>query len=182
MVGKEETRIIKAIDYDDDLMDYLEEYDYKEKLTSELDNIKKDFDQEIIDKILLWKSPLPYVELDDECLKKINNLKEIENIDDHKHKIKKLLEDLLKINGVGIARATTILRFINPNVFQIMDKRAYRAVFGEKLKDSPDNIVDKYFQYLKELKYLCEEKSLKYSKSDRILYEFDQKVNGKLGK
>ena len=41
------------------------------------------------------------------------------------------LENVLECKGIDLAMASTILRFRNPNVFQIIDKRAYRAVYGK---------------------------------------------------
>ena len=165
MTDENESTILKAKDYEGDLREILENYDYQPDLTPELDDIENDFDQDIINKINLWKSNISYAKIDEEVMEDINNLQSIDSIDDEKEKIEEILKELLSIKGIRIGRASTILRFRNPKVFQIMDKRAYRAVFGEKLKNSSDNIVDKYFQYLKELKDLCEAKDFVTSSS-----------------
>jgi hypothetical protein len=67
-------------------------------------------------------------------------------------------------------------------VFQIIDRHAYRAVYGE---DYPNTTVaarkiDTYFRYLDDLLKLCEQRKLDFDTVDRVLYQFDKKKNGKL--
>jgi len=86
--------------------------------------------------------------------------------------------------------ASTILRFINPSVFQIIDDRAYRVLFdGEaKYPTKPVKITDKYintsidiyFKYLNELHRVCSEE-LPFEFADRILYKLDIQLGNKIG-
>jgi hypothetical protein len=47
--------------------------------------------------------------------------------------VKEVIEKLVDSNGVGFPMASTILKFINPSVFPVIDVRAYRALTGRKL-------------------------------------------------
>jgi hypothetical protein len=80
--------------------------------------------------------------------------------------------------------ASTLLRFRNPSVFQIIDRHAYRAVYGKAYPlytASPiRQKLSVYFQYLDDLLELCRRKRLVYRTIDRLLYMFDKMQNGKL--
>jgi hypothetical protein len=79
--------------------------------------------------------------------------------------------------------ASTMLRFRNPAVFQIIDIRTFRMIFGDSEESKIDkNELDKnnggtsidiYFKYLKTLHLMCKEKRFDFSKSDRFLYQYD---------
>ena len=78
----------------------------------------------------------------------------------------------------------TILRFRNPSVFQIVDRHAYRAVYGSEYplstKCAAIRKVSLYFDYVDSLVDLCAAKGLAFQTVDRVLYKFDQAKNGKL--
>ena len=52
----------------------------------------------------------------------------------NKEKTCEILTSLLKTKGVQLAMASTILRFRNPNIFQIIDQRVYRVINRDPLK------------------------------------------------
>lgn len=120
----------------------LEKYDYQKKLTDELDQLKPaQVDFETILKIVLWKvNRFPYINED-----QVKKLKEVSNFTEHKQ-AEVLLKELLMIEGIALPMASTILRFINPNVFQIIDERAYRVLFPDQKKypSKPQKITDGY--------------------------------------
>ena len=95
-----------------------------------------------------------------------------------------MLEELLDAHGVDLAMASTFLRFRNPSVFQIIDRHAFRAIYGRDYKmypaTSPKKKIEVYFAYIDELRSLCDAKGLRFETVDRILYEFDKKTNGSL--
>ena len=82
--------------------------------------------------------------------------------------------------------ASTFLRFRNPVVFQIIDRHAYRAVYGRDYKlytqTSLKKKIEVYFGYLDDLRSLCEKNGLKFETVDRVLYVFDKETNGGLAK
>jgi len=95
-----------------------------------------------------------------------------------------VLEELLQVHGVDLPMASTFLRFRNPSVFQIIDRHAYRALYGRDYKLYPQTSLQKkiavYFAYLDDLRSLCGQKGLKFETADRVLYMFDKKTNGGL--
>jgi len=86
--------------------------------------------------------------------------------------------------------ASTILRFVNSSVFQIIDDRVYRVLFpGEnKYPSKPveitesylDNNVEIYFRYLDKLSEICD-KNFPFVDADRILYKLDIEIGNKIG-
>jgi thermostable 8-oxoguanine DNA glycosylase len=171
--------MIKASDFDGDLGSFMEKYEYHRKLTDRLDQAKDDFTQERINEIVLWKVNR-FAELDVDLISKINSLSELQ--EGQQEQARSSLEGLLKTPGVDLAMASTILRFRNPAVFQIIDRHAYRALYGRPL---PMTIVsgkkiELYFQYLEDLRSLCDERGLRFETADRVLYVFDKTKNGSL--
>ncbi|HPB05470.1 MAG TPA: hypothetical protein PKX60_04460 [Prolixibacteraceae bacterium] len=158
-----------------------EEYKYQDELTTELDSFVGDFDQNLINKIVLWKINR-YAKLDEETIKLLNGILSTDKEID-KEKTITVLSALLNIPGIGIPMASTILRFRNPNIYQIIDQRAYRILYGEELKLSATKTaenIETYLYYLERLKAFCISSGKDFSKSDRFLYEKDKKLNKEL--
>ncbi|MBR4690860.1 MAG: hypothetical protein IKO90_10430 [Bacteroidales bacterium] len=166
-------------------------FGYLPKITNELDklNEKDDFSINTIRQITLWKLDR-YVDISEEVVKKINSLKSSK--DCNKEKIKEVLLDLLKTDGVGLPMASTYLRFRNPQVFQIIDARAYRAAFDYTkqkllLNKDKEELVNIYIKYLDKLREIAETGYhgviVKFKDLDRFLYDKDKeygfKVNDK---
>ena len=172
----------KITDYEKDSKVFLSDYEYQPALTDKLDKLDEEtFNQELLNEILLWKVNR-YATFDKEILDQIDSVKDYK-LGEHR-KGMNVLHGLLKIKGVDIAMASTILRFRNPEVYQIIDRHAYRAVYGSKYplypSSSPYQKVDLYFDYLDELITIAEEKGIEFKTIDRLLYEFDKQLNGKL--
>ena len=76
--------------------------------------------------------------------------------------------------------ASTILRFKNPNIYQIIDQRVYRFIYGKELKYSETNLnlqIIIYIDYLEKLKEVCGKYQIKFEDADRILYKMDKDYN-----
>lgn len=172
----------------DDPSSLLKEYDYHLELTNKLDNLSvENFNREALYEIVLWKlSRFPYV--DDNLLQELKGIAEIKQ---KEHvKARSIIEKLLKSSGVRLPMASTILRFLNPNAFQIIDDRAYRVLFPGKPKypskpakvtdDYVKTSIDLYFEYLDELHIVSSEK-LPFNLSDRILYKLDILLGNNIG-
>jgi hypothetical protein len=163
---------------EDDLL-----FDYQESLTQKLDSITTEFNQNMLNEIVLWKVNR-YADFDDETLGLINSIDSNQKVINIEY-TKEVLKALLKIRGVQLAMASTILRFKNPNVYQIIDQRVYRIIYEDKklnLKTHPSekNIqyqIDLYIQYLEDLKNICVKLKIPFIKSDRILYRADKRIN-----
>ncbi|KAA1244295.1 hypothetical protein [Aquimarina sp. RZ0] len=161
------------------------EFEYQKKLTNKLDDLKEDFDQKILNEIVLWKVNR-YALFSNDLISKINAINPNET-KPNKEKVSDILTGLLKTKGVGLPMASTILRFRNPNLFQIIDQRVFRIIYPkETLKlstyNSDKNIkfqVDLYLKYLKDLQDVCKRLDIPFEKSDRILFMADRRINNK---
>lgn len=156
---------------------YLKEYNYL-GLTSELDKLTCNFDQSILDKIVLWKVNR-YAEFNQNTIQKLNKLP-ADRIDEEY--TKDLLLEMLETKGVKIAMASTILRFKNPKLFQIIDQRVYRILYGVPLKNTTvhDKAINIYLQYLKDLKNRCNKQGIPFEMADRIFYMLDKDLNSEI--
>ena len=146
---------IKTID-DDDVKEKLNyeklknKYKYQEELTPKLDELEADFNQEIINEIALWKVNR-YVLMQEDTLELLNKIKKSDdklNEDLTKQILERLLEKHQK--GIQLAMASTILRFKNPSIYQIIDQRVYRFIYGKPLKypNTIDEQINLYLKYL----------------------------------
>jgi len=173
---------MKAIDYENNLNEFLKNYNYQANLTKELDNLRRvTFTQSTVNEIVLWKVNR-YVSLDNEILLSIDNLKTLTN-GEHRQ-AQTVLECLLSIHGIDLPMASTLLRFRNSKVFQIIDRHAYRAIYGRDYPlyttSSSSRKISTYFVYLDELIRLCKKRNLEFQAIDRLLYQFDKRINGRL--
>ncbi len=163
-----------------------EEYKYQPELTKKLDNLEiEDFNRELFYEIILWKLNR-FPQIDDELLEELKSLSKLKPKDHRKSE--KILKKLLLSKGIALPMAATILRFINPKVFQIIDDRTDRIIFGpnEKAcypktitKANLDIAIGVYFDYLDSLHIVCTE-DLPFEQSDRILYQLDIMLGNKL--
>ncbi len=173
---------MKAAEFAGDLSDFLNRYEYQPSLTGRLDNIgNSEFTQRTIDEIVLWKLNR-YVAAGAELLSELNALTKL-SPGEHRRG-EETLRLLLETHGADLAMASTVLRFRNPAVFQIIDRHAYRALCGKDYSlhaGSPANRkVVAYFDYIDNLRELCKAKALHFQDIDRLLYIFDKETNGKL--
>ena len=156
-------------------------FKYQVELTKKLDNLNSDFNQEILNEIILWKVNR-YAEFDKETINLLNKINpKSENIE--MALTGDILLKLLDKKGVRLALASTILRFRNPKVYQIIDQRVYRFIYGKELKYSESNInlqINIYLDYLNKLKEVCAKYSIKFEEADRILYKMDKLYNSNL--
>jgi len=172
----------------DDPKKLLDEYSYQRELTVKLDALKpEDLDVKTFYEIVLWKlNRFPSIQAD-----LLDELKEVGTLEPTQHReAKPVLHKMLKSPGIALPMASTILRFLNSRVFQIIDDRVYRIVHPGKAKYpvKPQKVnqlylttsSDIYFEYLDELHKLSSEK-LPFEKADRILYELDIKLDNKIG-
>jgi thermostable 8-oxoguanine DNA glycosylase len=174
--------MMKAMDCNRDLSDFLDDYRYQPKLTESLDAVDQEpFGQTLIDKIVLWKVNR-YAPLSPKALEELNSVVHLES-GSHKSAYN-VIAALLKEPGVDLPMASTFLRFRNPRTFQIIDRHAYRAASGENyplFSGSRDEAkIELYFRYLDDLVEIARAKNLEFRTLDRVLYVFDKQTNGKL--
>ena len=73
--------------------------------------------------------------------------------------------------------ASAILKFINPNLFPIIDVRAYRALMGIKPYYGTYS-YEKYMEYSEMLMVMAKDQSKPLREIDEQLYSFDKEYNG----
>jgi hypothetical protein len=164
------------------LSEYLKGYKYQPRLTPRLDALPDGpFSQETVNEIVLWKVNR-YVELPEHLRRSLCSLRALPAR--HHREAEAVLLSLLNCHGVDLAMASTFLRFQNATVFQIIDRRAYRTVFGERYRvypaTPPHRKVSVYFKYLDSLHSLAQSRGVAFRELDRILYAFDKAHNGAL--
>jgi len=158
-------------------------YKYQEELTDKLDAISSDFNQETINEIVLWKVNR-YAELSEESLKLINSIPTTSDKIDI-NLTKEVLMSLINEHGIQLPMATTILRFRNPKIYQIIDQRVYRFLYPDKTLQIPSYNseenkkiqIDLYLKYLVQLRNESMRLSIPFEKADRIFYLLDKKLN-----
>jgi thermostable 8-oxoguanine DNA glycosylase len=168
--------------YDGDLAEYLNSYKYQPRLTPHLDALPDEpFSQETVNEIVLWKVNR-YVRLSEALRHSLHSLRTL-SPKDHR-RAEPVLLNLLDCDGVDLPMASTFLRFQNAEVFQIIDRHAYRAVFGKRYpmySATPSNTkVSVYFKYVDALHSISTSSGVSFRDLDRILYEFDKDHNGTL--
>ena len=176
---------LEKSEYEMEVLNYKTKgFDYQKELTKKLDKTKSQFNQELLNEIVLWKVNR-YALFNSTLINEINTNSSWKVLNEEKtHEI---LTSLLKTKGVQLAMASTILRFRNPNIFQIIDQRAYRVIEGSPLKlsqineTSRDTTINKqikiYIDYLKKIKKECKKLDIDFDDADRVLYIIDKNIN-----
>jgi hypothetical protein len=169
-------------------MQLLERYRYQPALTPTLDKIGTSrIDRCLANEIVLWKVNR-YVDFDAEVLAALNRALDI-TPRNRRQKGAPILRRLLEHRGIDLPMASTLLRFRNQAVFQVIDRRAYRAVYGTAYPLKPhsriEDKIEVYFEYLDKLTAIAQrlaltKKPVDFTLLDRILYVFDKLKNGKL--
>ena len=150
--------------------------------------------------IALWKTNR-IIELDKDTRDKLLKLKNGECLLDKE--IEELLQSMLNCKGIQIAMASTILHFYRPDLFPIIDKRAWRAIhnivnekgeislsndkkpqcnefewdgipFEKSVSSRTDKKIRQYLNYIKICKHLSEKLKIKFEEIDQFLYEIDK--------
>jgi len=160
---------------------YIVENELMKKL-DKLSNSNKNFNQNIINEVVLFKVNR-YAKTDNKILKNLNRIKSISR-KLNKTLTQEILKELLQTKGIGLPMASTILRFKNPNVYQIIDQRVYRIIYGYTFKNNSSKTDKKieekikvYIKYLEDLKNVCKTYKIDFFHSDRILYDLDKEHN-----
>jgi len=168
---------MKAIDCAD-LSGFLKDYSYQPELTGRLDALdSQPFTQAVINEIVLWKVNR-YVALSPATMEALNG---IAGLQPGSHRAARdVILALLGEHEVDLPMASTLLRFRNPHTFQIIERHAYRALYGAELRLSGSTLrrAELYLRYVDDLLKLAREKSIEFCTLDRTLYEFDRLKNG----
>lgn len=150
---------------------------YQKDVTKKLDTLSGNFDQNIINEIVLWKVNR-CANLSKDTLQLLNTINSSSFEIDEALTLR-VLNVLLDSKGIRLPMASTILRFKNPNIYQIVDQRVYRFLYGQNVKYPRNNhkAAIYYINYLRALRDKCEECSISFRDADRILYLADKRLN-----
>lgn len=164
------------------------QFHYQKYLTPKLDQLSNKenvFTQSTINEIVLWKVDR-YAQLSPECLAALNEIPHDEKVL-NEEQTRNILRLLLPIDGIQLPMASTILRFRNPKIYQIIDQRVFRLLWNEEnekhnnlkyhLRKSHEEQIDLYLKYLKLLRIAADEFKFDFSLSDRYFYLIDKTVN-----
>ena len=160
-----------------DSLDYPFDYNPEETdaLKSQLQgNTKVTLDD--LRRVSLWKINR-VLEVPDSVLGDFNELTALPNLTHRMPKAIDVLEALVDSRGVGYPMASSMLKFVRPDVFPIIDVRAYRALFGRKLYASMYT-TERYLDYADRCHEIAESQGIPLAAVDEQLYGFDLKHNG----
>jgi hypothetical protein len=158
-------------------------FNYQAHLTTNLDKLNKPFDQQVINEIVLWKVNR-FVSLTDQTFELLNKIdSKSTNLDIDL--TTKILKALLQTKGIRLPMASTILRFKNKNIYQIIDQRVFRIIYKDKKLNLYKSLNDKkltdqvqlYLKYLTDLKTICGKLTIQFDIADRILFMADKRIN-----
>lgn len=158
------------------------QFKYQDELTKKLDKLTDNFDQATLNEIVLWKVNR-YAELTTELINELNSIKKTDTTI-NEELTRTILRGLLGTKGIQLPMASTILRFKNPKIYQIIDQRVFRIIYGKKLNlgynqnnKKTDEQIDIYLKYLNDLKRISLELGIQFELSDRILFNADKRLN-----
>lgn len=158
-------------------------YDDETKIIDRISKAEKEDyreNQDIINEIVLWKlNRRPQInEKVIEAIYKLEVIKTpIEAIDSEL--TRDVLMLLLNSRGMKLPMASTVLHFYYPDIFPIIDQRAYRELYGKEYpntKGKNQKLIDLYVQYIIDCNNFHQEMcpEIPFSKLDKILYQIDK--------
>ncbi len=172
-------------------------FDYLPELTDELDKLhNKDLKISDIYTITLWKI-YRYPKVNEEIIKELNSLRKLKQFNENRTRA--ILNLMLHTQGIGLAMASTYLRFTNPKIYPIIDTRALRAAFDyERTNDKEKTIsdhrkseslyeqqIDLYIKYVNKLMEFSKTDyhglKIDFENLDRFLYDIDDDAKFALG-
>jgi hypothetical protein len=161
----------------------LDEYkfSYNDKETEALHKLLNKDDSISVDKLRrasLWKLNR-VLDIPETTINKLQKLVDKKELSIHDEAIEEIIDELLTCSGVGMPMASTFLKFLRPDVFPIIDVRAYRAIFGKKINYS-SYTYKVYREYVEKIYEIQERTNLDLAAIDEQLYSFDKEHNGKI--
>jgi hypothetical protein len=118
---------LRRYDAGSDQLSFEFKYNLKEKeKLNEIANRNGNVDIEILRRIALWKLDR-VLEVSCATLERLQSLATDDHLRANSEATQSLIMELLDCAGVGLPMASTILKFLRPDIFPIIDVRAYRA-------------------------------------------------------
>ena len=170
---------MKTFDTNKDTLHYDFEYNPVETefLKTDIRN-KKDITIDDIRRISLWKLDR-VLDVSEETISNLQKIAVSDKITIESSLVMKTIEMLTKSGGIGFPMASSILKFLRPDIFPIIDVRAYRALYGKKIYSS-QYTIEKYIGYVKKINQISKSLDIDLDKVDEQLYCFDKVNNGNI--
>jgi hypothetical protein len=131
---------------------------------------------DVLRRIALWKLNR-VLNVPPTTLKVLAAISSKRNLTERSPISKLAIKSLVACEGVGFPMASAFLKFLRPEIFPIIDVRAYRALTGKKLRYHKYSL-DLYLTYIRRLRDIATVARKKFSEVDEQLYCFDKKHNG----
>ena len=169
--------------------DLLKKYRYQPELTAKLDALAPGrISHETLLEIVLWKTNR-YPSIPESARRKVSVVRRL-GPGQHRRG-EKALRALLCIDYIRLPMASAILRFANPEVFQIIDVRALRVLLpSERLPSYRpqtinerylENCVNLYLSYVDAVREISGP-GMAFRDADRILYQLDKALGHSIKK
>ena len=157
-------------------------FDYNEDETEALKRLRDEHRPLTLDdlrRVALWKIDR-VLEIPDTVLEKLKELAVAQALQFDSEQSREALELLVSCPGVGFPVASAILKFLRPDVFPIIDVRAYRALFGKRLRYASYS-TGVYFDYARRILEISKQLDVPLHEVDQQLYCFDRDINKGIG-
>ncbi len=178
-MAKREKRTYTKYNSNTDQLNY--EFHYNDTETAELHaqtNNNENIDISDLRRIALWKIDR-VLNVSDETIDKLRTIASQNNLTFEDEIVKEAIEGLVASDGIGFPTASAILKFLRPDVFPIIDVRAYRAFTGSKPYYTTYTF-ERYKGYAQALQSDAKNKKRLLREMDEQLYCFDQDKNRKI--
>ena len=152
--------------------------DETKKIKERFSDKNKKISLDDLRRVSLWKLNR-VLDIEDKTIEKINIIRLKEDLKYNENIVIEIINELKKSSGVGFPMLSSFLKFLRPDIFPIIDIRAYRALYGKKIIYGQYSI-EKYFDYIKKVYEIQEKTGLELYQVDEQLYCFDRDYNGKI--
>lgn len=170
---------IRVYQKDADDLDY--NFEYNDKETKALHarlNRAQVISEDDLRRVSLWKSNR-VLEVSEDILEALSQIASDDELTLHDDAVRSALNQLVLSQGIGFPMASAILKFIRPDIFPIIDVRAYRALTGSKPYYNTYS-YEKYIAYADALGEIALRTGRPLSEIDEQLYCFDKVHNGRI--
>ena len=127
-MGKKPKQSYRKYDLDTDVLDYSFSYNDDEAtaLHKQINN-NAEIDLDDLRRIALWKIGR-VLDVSENTIKRLRLLSRSKTLRIDDELVREIMDELLNSQGIGVPMASAILKFIRPDIFPIIDVRAYRAL------------------------------------------------------
>ena len=175
------TTPFKQYDEATDTLDLLYNYNPEEtKSLTEAANGNIQIDLNLLRRIALWKLDR-VLDVPDKTIQQLQTIAKKDDLRVDSAETRSLIGELIDCPGIGLPMASTILKFLRPDVFPIIDVRACRALYGKKVyfnQRSDERNIELYISYAAEIRRISDNLKRPLREIDEQLYQFDKDRNG----